>query len=55
MTIEIKILTLGMVATNCYIIGDTKTNEAVVIDAADSIDRVHQEIVKTIEERIQPI
>jgi len=35
MTIEIKALTLGIAATNCYIVGNTATNEALVIDAAD--------------------
>lgn len=35
MTIKIKILTLGIASTNCYIIGDTGTNEALVIDPVD--------------------
>jgi len=34
-TIEIKSLTLGAVATNTYIIGDTETNEAILIDPVD--------------------
>lgn len=36
MTIEIVTLTLGMVQTNCYMVGDTETNTAVVIDPADN-------------------
>lgn len=35
MTIEIKMLTLGIVATNCYIVADTETQEALVIDPVD--------------------
>jgi glyoxylase-like metal-dependent hydrolase (beta-lactamase superfamily II) len=35
MTVQIKMLTLGMVATNCYIIGDTGTGDALVIDPVD--------------------
>ena len=35
MSIEIRTLTLGIAATNCYIVGDTVTNEAVVIDPVD--------------------
>lgn len=38
MTIEVKILTLGIAATNCYIVGDTDNNQAVVIDAVDDAD-----------------
>jgi glyoxylase-like metal-dependent hydrolase (beta-lactamase superfamily II) len=36
MTVEIKRLTLGPVATNCYILGDTDTYEALVIDPVDN-------------------
>jgi glyoxylase-like metal-dependent hydrolase (beta-lactamase superfamily II) len=36
MTIEIKMLTLGIVATNAYIVGDTETKEALVIDPVDN-------------------
>ncbi len=36
MTLEIKMLTLGIAATNCYIIGDTETHEALVIDPVDN-------------------
>ena len=35
MSIEIRILTLGLATTHCYILGDTDTNEAVVIDPVD--------------------
>lgn len=38
MGIEIKSLTLGIAATNCYIIGDTETNEAILIDPVDRAD-----------------
>lgn len=36
MSIEIKMLTLGMVSTNAYVIGDTETNEALIIDPVDN-------------------
>ncbi|MBN2472362.1 MAG: MBL fold metallo-hydrolase [Anaerolineae bacterium] len=36
MPVEIVALTLGMVQTNCYIIGDTDSGSAVVIDPADN-------------------
>jgi hydroxyacylglutathione hydrolase len=35
MTLKIKILTLGIVATNAYIIGDEDTRRAVLIDPVD--------------------
>jgi hydroxyacylglutathione hydrolase len=35
MSIEILRLTLGIAATNCYIVGDVETREAVVIDPVD--------------------
>jgi hydroxyacylglutathione hydrolase len=35
MAIEILKLTLGMVSTNCYIVGDSDSGAAVVIDPAD--------------------
>jgi hydroxyacylglutathione hydrolase len=38
MTIEIKVLTLGIASTNCYIIGDTESKEAVVIDPVDQAE-----------------
>ncbi len=36
MPVEIVTLPLGLVQTNCYILGDPATGEAVVIDPADS-------------------
>lgn len=36
MTIEIRALTLGLVETNCYIVADGNTNEALVIDPVDN-------------------
>lgn len=38
MSFEIKMLTLGIVQTNCYIIGDNDTGEAIVIDPVDNAD-----------------
>ncbi len=37
---KIKSLTLGELATNCYIIADEATNAACVIDPADDADRI---------------
>ncbi len=42
MTIEIKRLTMGIAATNCYIVGDTETNEAVLIDPVDDATLLHE-------------
>lgn len=42
MTLQIQMLTLGIAATNCYIIGDTETNEAILIDPVDNADVLHQ-------------
>jgi hydroxyacylglutathione hydrolase len=42
MTIEIKQLTLGIASTNAYIIGDTETKEAIVIDPVDSAPTIFQ-------------
>ncbi len=36
MPIKIHMLTLGVVETNCYIVGDMDTREAIVIDPSDS-------------------
>lgn len=41
MSIEIRILTLGLAATHCYILGDTETKEAVVIDPVDQAPLIH--------------
>lgn len=35
MSLKVKMLTLGLVSTNCFIIGDDETKEAIVIDPAD--------------------
>lgn len=42
MSIEIKTLTLGIAATNCYIVGDTETNEAILIDPVDRADLLYE-------------
>lgn len=42
MTIEIKRLTLGMVSTNAYLVGDIETNEAILIDPVDNADVLKQ-------------
>lgn len=42
MSIEIKMLTLGIAATNAYIIGDTESKEAVLIDPVDDAPLLHQ-------------
>lgn len=47
MTIEIVKLTLGLLQTNCYLVGDTDTQQAVVIDP---VDRAHL-ILNTARER----
>ncbi len=36
MTIEIKVLNLGIAATNCYIVADSETGNALVIDPVDN-------------------
>jgi len=46
MSVEIKVLTLGIAATHCYIIGDTETGQALVIDPVDEAPL----ILKTAEE-----
>src|SRR5262245_27438133 len=42
MSIEIRILTLGIAATHCYILADTETNEAVVIDPVDQAPLIYK-------------
>jgi hydroxyacylglutathione hydrolase len=42
MTIEIKMATLGIASTNAYIIGDTKTKDAVLIDPVDNAPLLYQ-------------
>lgn len=43
--LNIKILVLGITKTNCYIISDTDTKEAVVVDPGDRGDYIY-EVVK---------
>ncbi len=42
MSIEIRILTLGLVQTHCYIVADTLTHEALVIDPVDEAPLILQ-------------
>ena len=42
MSIEIRILTLGIAVTHCYIVADTDTNEALVIDPVDEAQLIAQ-------------
>ncbi len=42
MTIEIKLLTMGIAVTNCYIIGDTETNRAIVIDPVENAPLIYK-------------
>lgn len=44
MAVETVMLTLGLVATNCFIVGDTETGSAVVIDPADNAPVILQAI-----------
>ena len=40
MTIQIDLLPLGMIQTNCYIVGDSDTGDAIIIDPAAEGDRI---------------
>lgn len=42
MSLEIVRLTLGPVATNSYLIGDTTSGEAILIDPVDDAETLHQ-------------
>lgn len=42
MAIEIKRMTLGMVQTNAYLIGDIEAKSAVLIDPVDDADTIYQ-------------
>lgn len=42
MSIEIRMLTLGIAATNAYIVSDTSTGEAIVIDPVDDAPQLLQ-------------
>lgn len=44
--IEIKSLVLGPVSTNCYIVWNKTTKEAVIIDPADNADRIREVLVQ---------
>lgn len=46
--IEIKSMTLGMVATNCYLIINKETNEALLIDPADNALRISNVIEENV-------
>ncbi|HCC08059.1 MAG TPA: MBL fold metallo-hydrolase [Clostridiales bacterium] len=43
---KIKILKVGMMNTNCYIISDNETNEAAIIDPGDEFELIVSEIEK---------
>jgi len=38
--LKIRQLTIGMMATNCYIISNCRTKEAILVDPADQADRI---------------
>src|SRR5689334_23344864 len=40
MTRKIEMLTLGLVQTNCYIVGDEQSGDAVVIDPSDNAPEI---------------
>jgi glyoxylase-like metal-dependent hydrolase (beta-lactamase superfamily II) len=40
MTLEIKVLNLGLASTNCYIVGDSETGDCVMIDPVDEPERL---------------
>ncbi len=42
MSIEIRYATLGLAATNAYVVGDTETNEAILIDPVDQAQTLMQ-------------
>lgn len=39
---DIKIMVLGMVRTNCYIVSNHETKEAIIVDPAESPDRIKE-------------
>jgi hydroxyacylglutathione hydrolase len=41
MAIKIHMLTLGIAQTNCYVVGDQQTRDAIAIDAPDDAARIH--------------
>jgi len=44
MPIQIDQLPLGALSTNCYIVGDSETKEAVIIDPAAEADQIIQQV-----------
>ncbi len=44
MAVETVMLTLGLVGTNCFIVGDTDTGSAIVIDPADNAPVILQAV-----------
>jgi hydroxyacylglutathione hydrolase len=42
MSIEIRVLTLGIATTHCYIVADSSTNEAMVIDPVDQAPLIYK-------------
>ena len=44
MAIDIVKMTLGPIQSNCYIVGDTNTNDAIVIDPGDSAHLILQAV-----------
>lgn len=42
MALKVFKLTLGLLQTNCFILGDTETNDALVIDPSDRAELIHQ-------------
>ncbi|MCU0496218.1 MAG: MBL fold metallo-hydrolase [Anaerolineae bacterium] len=46
MSIEVQVLALGVAYTNCYIIGDTESKQAIVIDPVDKAQLIYQTAVQ---------
>lgn len=44
MSLKVKMLTLGMISTNCFVIGDDEGGDAIVIDPADNADTILQTV-----------
>ena len=45
--VEIEVLTLGELATNCYVVADPKTRTCLVIDPADEGGLISQKLIDT--------
>ena len=41
-SIEIRVLTLGIATTHCYLVADSSTNEAMVIDPVDQAPLIYK-------------